>query len=655
MHLFSKFKKVIDLKKKRIRWIGLGFSLGICSSGVFGQEHKQIDLDPVTISASLTEKRASETGRNLTVIKGADLQNLPVNSVDELLRYLPGLEVQARGPMGAQSDIVLRGGTFQQVLVVLDGLRINDPTTGHFSSYVPISPSEIARIEILKGASSSIYGSEAVGGVVAIITRAFDAAQALTDSTFLEGGVSAGQHGLLNAKAGGLLKKERWLVSGGVLSNNAAGPELRGINGYFNNLTASVAALYQISEKIHVAYRTAFDKRDFAAQNFYTTFASDTATEKVSGWYQQLELARKTASSVLTFRAGYKKTTDDYLYSPVSTPNHNVSGLFQGLLTWQTKASEHTDLISGLHYQRRSIASNDRGDHSIQQLAPFLSLSHRMGRLSLHPSLRLDWRERIGAEFVPQLNVSYKLESWQLRASAGKTIRDADFTERFNNYNKPVVTGGSIGNPELKAERSLSYEFGVDWFYGANWKISGSYFKRDQKEMIDYVPTPFSEMPRKDNLSPSGSYALAMNIASVVTRGGELDAQFQYHFDGDQYFFGLLGVTVLESSQSNSPPSFYLSSHAKLLINGSLSYRWKRVALSLNGLYKERTPREASAWMTKVERRYFLINTQASVDLIPKKLSVYFQVDNLTDLRYSDLLGALMPGRWMMGGLKFRI
>jgi iron complex outermembrane receptor protein len=136
---------------------------------------QDISLDPVTVTSSMIEKRASETGRNIAVIKGDYFKNLPVNSVDDLLRYVPGVEIQARGSMGSQSDIVLRGGTFQQVLVVVDGLRLNDPNTGHFSSYIPIVPSEIERIEVLKGASSAIYGSEAVGGVIHVITKTFAA------------------------------------------------------------------------------------------------------------------------------------------------------------------------------------------------------------------------------------------------------------------------------------------------------------------------------------------------------------------------------------------------------------------------------------------------------------------------------------------------
>src|SRR5579875_2356749 len=103
-------------------------------------QEKEIALDPVTITSSLSPMAASKTGRNLIVIKGDQINQLPVHSLDELLRYVPGLEVQARGPMGSQSDLVVRGGTFEQVLVIVDGLRVNDPVTGHFNSYIPIAP-----------------------------------------------------------------------------------------------------------------------------------------------------------------------------------------------------------------------------------------------------------------------------------------------------------------------------------------------------------------------------------------------------------------------------------------------------------------------------------------------------------------------------------
>ena len=122
-----------------------------------------IELEPAVITANLDLQKQKETGRNIFVIKGEAFSRLPVHSLDELLRYLPGIEVQQRGPQGSQSDIVIRGGTFQQVLVIIDGVKLNDPLTGHFTSYIPIHPAEIDRIEILKGAASAIYGSDAAG------------------------------------------------------------------------------------------------------------------------------------------------------------------------------------------------------------------------------------------------------------------------------------------------------------------------------------------------------------------------------------------------------------------------------------------------------------------------------------------------------------
>ena len=155
----------------------------IVTMTVFAQESLKLnepgivspDLDPVTITSTFNPVKASQTGRNLIVIKGERFAQLPVHSLDELLRYVPGIEVQARGPLGSQSDITMRGGTFQQVLVIVDGMRVNDPNTGHFTSYIPIAPSEIERIEVLKGASSTLYGSDAVGGVIHVITKTFSA------------------------------------------------------------------------------------------------------------------------------------------------------------------------------------------------------------------------------------------------------------------------------------------------------------------------------------------------------------------------------------------------------------------------------------------------------------------------------------------------
>ena len=124
--------------KMKLRSIIICISLFFVTGVSYSQD--TITLDPVSISASLKPINVSKTGRNIVIIKGEEFNKLPIHSIDELLRYLPGIEVQSRGPMGSQSDIVIRGGTFQQVLVVLDGLRLTDPYSGSFTGLFPFAP-----------------------------------------------------------------------------------------------------------------------------------------------------------------------------------------------------------------------------------------------------------------------------------------------------------------------------------------------------------------------------------------------------------------------------------------------------------------------------------------------------------------------------------
>ncbi len=612
-------------------------------------------LNPVTVTSTVSPLEASRTGRNLIVIKGDYFQHLPVNSIDELLRYVPGIEVQARGPMGTQSDITMRGGTYQQVLVIVDGLRLNDPNTGHFSTYIPIAPSEIERIEVLKGASSAIYGSDAVGGVINIITKTFARRQEGKQHS-ATGQVAAGSYGTLTANAGGFYSNGQTAVSLGYLTNNASGQPQRGLNGYLHNNTVSASVSHNFSPAFNLSFRSSFDRRDFAAQNYYTTFLSDTATEVVRTLYNQLKLTYTQKRSTVSLNAGYKTVKDQYAYNKVSIANENTTRLLQGLALYEYKAGNNLNLASGVQFQHRQIASNDRGNHTVKQLAGFVTLQANLTpALSVVPAVRLDWDENAGTELVPQLNAAYRFIPVHLRGSIGKTIRQADFTERYNNYNKPLVTGGSIGNPNLQAERSLSYEAGADLVAIRHLKVAATYFRKNYSRLIDWVTTPYSQMPRKDNLVPTGTYALAQNISDVMTRGVEADIQYIYTMSKNRQLYATAGFLWLQSTTGNAAaPSFYISSHAKVLTNCTLLYTDKRFSASVNGLYKSRETRVAPAINAAISKDYFVMNCRADYFVL-QNVGVYIQADNVFNKTYSDLLGAVMPGRWLMGGLKFRL
>jgi iron complex outermembrane receptor protein len=637
------------------KFLPITMSVFMCGQLLHAQE-KESALDPVTITASISKEKASETGREIIIIKGERFANLPVHSIDELLRYVPGIEVQMRGPMGAQSDIVIRGGTFQQVLVILDGVRLNDANTGHFTSYIPIAPSEIDRIEVLKGASSAIYGSEAVGGVIQIITKSFSAKQGVKQEN-ATAQVTGGEYGLFGINAGGNYSNGNTTISAGVLSNNTSGQDQRGIKGYVYNNTASVSLSHYFNEHWQLALRSSYDDRNFAAQNFYTTYLSDTAEEKVKTWWNQMQLVYSGKKDRISLDLGYKNLHDHFLFNKSSTANNNISDLFQALLTDEWKAGTNTVIVSGGQFISKKIESNDRGNHQVDQAAAFAILNQKIGTgFMASPALRLEWNERSGWELVPQVNLCWHLDQLQLRGSAGKTIRDADFTERYNNYNKPFVnSGNTIGNPDLLAERSFSYEAGVDYMISPNLKLSGTFFQRYHSRLIDYVHTPYNDMPRKDNLAPMGYYALAKNIAKVNTTGAETDIQYDKQLENNQRIGATLGFTWLKSVSSDSIPSFYITSHARVLINMNLDYSNKWFGFSINGLYKDRQPQAASAALAKVTESYVVINVKAEGFIIPQKLSVFAEADNLFDTDYADLLGAQMPGLWLMGGIKISL
>lgn len=615
---------------------------------------QQTDLDPVTITASLNPAKASQTGRNLFVITGDKFANLPVHSLDELLRYLPGIEVQARGPYGSQSDIVIRGGTFKQVLVIIDGIRVNDPNTGHFTSYIPIAPAEIEHIEVLKGASSALYGSDAVGGVINIITKTFAAKKDVVKRNLLTQ-FMIGEYKTYSLQTGTFRTNGKTAISTGINAIITKGQLQRGIRGFVKSATASISISHYFNDNWQLSLRTSLDQRKFAAQNFYTTFVSDTAQETVTTYWNQLQISRSSTTNTFRLQVGYKNLQDSFSFNPKTPTNQNKSKLWQALVTDEWKINKKTAFIFGGQFINKKIASNDRGNHSVNNVAAFVILNQQIGgRFFISPAARLEWNEISKVEFVPQVNLSYRLAKLQLRGSAGKTVRDADFTERYNNYNKVFVSSGRIGNPDLEAERSFSYEAGADYFVTTNLKISGTFFQRYHKKLIDYVNTSYNDMPRKVNLSPTGVYALAKNIAKVNTTGFETDVQFSKQVAKGS-LWATLGLVWLDSESSDAAPSFYISSHAKFLTNFNVTYNYKRFSISINGLYKTRQSQTAaSPVLAKVSQDYIVLNAKADARLW-KALSAFIEVDNITDRNYTDLLGSQMPGRWLMGGIKISL
>lgn len=607
-----------------------------------------VSLDPLSITSSRINQKVSETGRSITVIEGKLIERLPVNSLDELLKYAASVEIQQRGPAGAQADIVVRGGTFQQVLVLIDGVKINDPITGHFSGYMPIVASQIERIEILRGPAAVAYGSEAVGAVINIISKTF-ATFNKEKTTTGNAGVAAGEYGYWMANAGVQRSNEKINYAVAAQTTNANGQLLRGNNrGYFNNHLFSANAAIVLNNKWKAMLHSSYDDRDFAAQNFYTTFASDTAVERVRTFWNHAKLKREANNSSDEIDIAYKNTNDVFQFNPASVANDNTSGLLTLQYVHSKKVSSAFFYNAGIYAEQRTIKSNDRGNHNNQHLAGFGSVTYKYKKLSLNPGLRIVSDKNYGTEILPQANLLYRAGKLGVRANAGRAIRSADFTERFNNYNRAVVTGGSIGNPDLEAERSWSYEAGAD-LYLKNFKISAAWFYRDQNNVIDYVATPYADMPRKENLVPTGSYALAKNIKEVSTTGLELELSYQQKINEHSQLYLNTAATFLKSRSTDAVPSFYIISHARTLLQQTIIYNYKKWNVAVTSIYKERNRAQAPGINAFVSPNYWLVNVKTAYQF--KCINAFVAVNNVGNIRYSDLLGSKMPQSWTTAGL----
>jgi vitamin B12 transporter len=314
----------------------------------------------------------------------------------------------------------------------------------------------------------------------------------------------------------------------------------------------------------------------------------------------------------------------------------NVQGQHQLQLSAKVRAT------LGGQADRRAVRSNDRGDHAVWHTGAFgvVALAPTPG-LNLTAALRLDHDQAYGTELVPQLNASQQLgDKLTVRAAVGRAIRAANFTEQYNSAIRPgiVPTGFNVGNPGLAAERTLNYEAGLDYQPSRALTVRSTYFNRYGKNLIDYVNQSGSqviEATRFINLNPAATYRFAQNLFAVTTQGIETEV----------------------TTRAQLTPGLRLdgSNVARHLVAGSVSLTHRRGTLTVSGLYKARDAQAAAAISRELTPSYAVFNGRLDVALLPERLWLTGQVQNLFNAKYSDLLGAQMPTRWLMAGVRMAL
>ena len=623
---------------------------------------QSFSLDTLLVQTTRIPLKASETGRSISILTKEQIQQLPATTFYELLQTICGVEVQSRGGFGVQGDIVMRGSTFSQVLVLIDGMKINDPLTGHFNCYVPVSNMEIERIEILKGAGASMYGPDAVGGVINIITKGFDS---LKNGTTSSGSISYGDNNLVSSTASVFHKSNKFYVGLGASINHSKGDSilpvavndsttLEGYRNYFDIKNISLSAGFKINNLWELKVRSSILYSDFNARYFYTSYLSDKSTEMTSNWFNRAQLQRKTSTgSLLDINATYKRSSDEFLYTPTSDPNIHTMDYLNFTVNNSNEINEKLILKSGIQADLRKIESNDRGNHSDYHFGAYLMGVYKSNNLVLTAIAREDYDENYGFEFCPQINAAYNLPNLTLRASAGRSIRAADYTERYNN-NISLKTYIRLGNPNLIAERGWSEEIGINYSLSKNTLFKATIFSRQSSNIIDYILTNESDIDSDIGvLVPDANYIFAKNIKDVNVNGFELELNSKFLISENSTLNWQMGYTFTDIT--NDTLGIYLSSFAKHLLNAQLILNYNSFQFSISGLYKERTAQAAESISSDLESSYGLLNGRVGYGLMDNKFSLNLQILNLLDKEYQNILGAKMPGRWLMGGISWTI
>ena len=615
----------------------------------------EVDGDETIVTAGRLADDARKTGRHVSVITAADIARSPAQSLDELLRFEAGVLVTPRGAFGTQADLSVRGGTFNGVVVLVDGARFNDPMTGHFLSDFPIPLGEIARVEVLRGPDAAAWGPDALGGVIHVIThtgarriegrRGDGSVELATGDNTTRRFEAAGHtltprvgfsYGFSDLRTEG----EPVLDASGAPIISSSGPVRTDFDREARTLSLALGL-----KAARITARHAYDRRNFGAYQFYTPFASDTAREATSTlWYQ----ARATAPdpdalSQWSVSASHRLHRDRYTFFPGLNPNLHTSQRTGATADVSHRLSETVTVGGGASVERRSIESNSLGDHSDVSGGAFgLARWSPTAPLTLSASARLDTDPGFGLEATPMLAVAYAATPRvTLRAAGGRAVRAPNYVERYFNTVAPRP-GGNLGNPDLVAERAWNAEAGADVSPARGVTLRATGFWRATTDLIDYVRTTVEDE----------EVFFAQNVLGADAAGVETSASVVRQLSQDTVLRLALGYTYTDVRID--PGSFaegdfkYVLDHSPHLVQGRAALDVTLLRLSVEGLSKTRV--EPAAGFTVVHGRIGLV-VPHQIDFVGG-LEVYGEVRNVFDVQYTEVFGAPMPGRLLLVGIR---
>lgn len=613
-----------------------------------------VTLSEVSVNAK-SNKLYSEMGRVLTVIDNAEIKRTAVQSIDQLLDYVSGIDIRQRGTNGTQADISVRGGSFDQVLVLLNGVNITDPQTGHFNLDIPLNLSDVSRVEILQGSSARVLGPNAFSGAINIVTES-------NGKRALNAELKGGSYNTYGQTVSGSLGNGKIHTFASVSHKSSTGYMA---NTDFDFTNAFVQSTLNTKNEGKLNFQLAGQLKDFGANGFYS-LKYPNQREANKTFFTSFDWSLNKGNFSYYAQASWKRHYDRYelIHGSAAGYKYHLTDVSGGKLSGSYKSAIGKTTF-GLNVRNEHIFSNSLGvamssPDSVANLfesnlyfkkaynravySGMIDHSLNIGKWFVSAGIATSYSDDFKSTTYGGFDIAYSInDDVKIYTSANSASRLPTFTDLF--FSNPILEG----TPTLKPEQSKTIELGTK-INKQNWSLNADIFYRKGENVIDWVKMD----------STSAKY-VAMNLSSINAKGADLT--FDYRFNGyivkkAAFSYSYLMLDKAAVGFDSKYALDYLKHKITLTLDHSiwnkLSASWKLGHFDRSGTYDAQTsPIKGAPSIITNYRPYTNLDCRLLWD--DTHFDVFGDVNNILNANYADYGSLTQPGINFNVGIRYKL
>ena len=487
------------------------------------QELQNQQLDSVLISSTRIDLPFKENSRTITVISALEIKNAAATNVADLLQQVTGVDIRRRGTGGSQADLQIRGGGFDQTLLLINGIKMDDAQTGHHTMNAALPLEVIERIEIIKGPAARVFGQNAFTGAINIVTK-----KNLDNSVSIN--LETGSFNQLNASitVGTELENSSHIIHVGKLTSEG----YRNNSDYDNSNYFLKSTFNKNAQPIELI-ATFFDRK-FGAENFYTTSPAFNEYEETQNSLIGFTTTFNTEKLKIKPRVYWKRNQDLFLLKredPSFFRNFHITDKI-GAEVNASYSSKLGITGFGIDVSKIYLRSNNLGNRNRFMTNLFLEHQFKLldNKLDITPGVAVTYFSDFKFHAFPGIDIGYNINNTiKIYGNVGYTYRIPTYTDLFYNDFR------TVGNENLDPEDAFGQEIGIKYITN-KFSTTLAFFNRDAKNLIDYIRPNTTE-----------TIYTATNIAEVNTKGLEFDASYNFKISDFNQTFAI-GYAFLEDN-----------------------------------------------------------------------------------------------------------